>query len=112
MHVQAKYSVCTYHETVFLQSVRLRERQAVNRISELEATYLCELGSSVTSGFRSDEGEICSLLGYYTQRMVVIPYRRFGTTCQLSVNKSKKSFKIRQIVGVREQSKKKNWWVH
>jgi hypothetical protein len=57
-----KYSVCTYPETVFVQCVRLRERQAVNRTYELEATDLCELDSSVTSGIRSAVGEIYALL--------------------------------------------------
>ena len=50
---------------MFVQTVRLRERQTVNRIYELEAIDLCELDSSVTSGFRSDVGETYALLGYY-----------------------------------------------
>jgi hypothetical protein len=49
-----------------VQTVRIRERQAVNKIYDLEATDLCELDSSATSGFR-DVGVICSLLGYYAE---------------------------------------------
>jgi hypothetical protein len=58
-----KYSFCTYHETMSVQTVQLWERQTVNRthVYELEAIDLCELDSSVTSG------EICALLGYYAE---------------------------------------------
>jgi hypothetical protein len=40
---------------------------------------------SVTSGFRRDADEICSLLGYNAASAVVILYRRFGTTYRSQV---------------------------
>lgn len=39
-----EYSVCTYHETMLVQTVRLREREAVNRIYALEKNRLLQIG--------------------------------------------------------------------
>jgi hypothetical protein len=85
---------------MFVQTVRIRERQAVNRIYELEATDLCELDSSVTSGFSCYVGEICALLGYYAAYSgnSLPMFRGQHVSSILRVNKSKKA--QRQIVGV------------
>jgi hypothetical protein len=97
---------------VFVQTVRLRERQAVNRTYELEETDLCELDSSVTSGFRSDVGEIYALLGYYAAYggNSLPTFRDNLSVPSQRVNKSKKD-QDKANVGVCEQGKK-NWRVH
>ena len=45
----------------------------------LETLFIKEFVSHLIAGFRREVDKNCTLLGYYAA-LVIIPYRRFGTT--------------------------------